>query len=92
MEAIVLTSLRWPLVVLLLLGISSALFARISQGTRLEAPSHRLFFVFMGLVGMATFGALLVGPGHGLLSGTALSLMSLVAVWDCSEMSRTAVS
>ena len=92
MDDFVFLNLHRALVVLLLLGFGSAVLARVSQGTSFEASSHRLFFLFMGLVGLATFGALLVGPGHGLLSGTTLSLMALVAVWDVGAVTGAAVS
>ncbi len=63
-------------------GLSSALLARFSHGTRLEGPSYRLFFGALAIVGATTMGSLELGHGCCLALGTTLLLMVLLVVWD----------
>ncbi len=72
----------WCLVGIHIGGLCSAVLARATQGTRLESPSHRLFFLAMAVVGVAMMGSLPWSRGCCLALGTTLSLMVLTVVWD----------
>ena len=84
--------IAWGVIILLACGVASAVLARISRGTCLEALAHGLVFLLMGLIGIVTFAAHLVGPGHGLFVGSTLSIMAVVAVFDGEPLSKTATS
>ena len=84
--------IAWGVIVLLVCGVASAVLARISCGTCLETLAHGLVFVLMGLIGIVTFAALLIGPGHGLFVGSTLSIMAVVTVFDGRRLSKAAVS
>jgi hypothetical protein len=82
MESLNSTLPLWYLGGIHIAGLSSALLARFSHGTRLEAPSYRLFFGALAIVGATTMGSLELGHGCCLALGTTLSLMVLLVVWD----------
>lgn len=74
-----------------LLGLISAALARLSEGSAYQASGQRLFFGSLGLVGLTTMAALLLGPGYWLTSGATFSLMVLTATCDFNHTGRAAV-
>ena len=75
-------SLLACLAVVLLLGLLSALLARLSHGSRRQVACQRAFLGCMVLVGVSTIVSLVVATGWWLPSGTTFSLMVLTAIWD----------
>lgn len=82
------TTLLWCFILIQVLGLVSALAARISERSRLESPCQRVFWVLMVVVALATLAALSHGPAECLTSGTTLAVMSLVAICDFRSSSR----
>lgn len=83
------TTVLWCLGAIQALGLASAGFARWSSGRNCQTSFHCLFFAFLGLVGMGTVAALMVGPGCGLISGTTLAVMSVTATLDTGGLRQT---
>jgi hypothetical protein len=75
----------WILASLQLVGLASALFARLSEGSSGQSAGQWLFLVSLGLVGLGTMGALSMGPGYWLSSAATLSLMIVTATCDFSR-------
>lgn len=73
------------------LGLASAAVARLSEGSRCQAPGQCVFLVFLALIGGITVGTLLLGSGFWLASGGTLSLMVLGAVCDFRGSLRATV-
>ena len=78
----------WCLAGIHVTGLSSAILARMSHGTRLEGPSYRLFFAVLAIVGTSTMASLEWGHGCCLALGTTLSLMVLLGVWEVPRPRR----
>jgi len=77
------TSVILPLLVVIqLLGLFSAWIARLSEGSSRQTAAQRLFFVSLGLVGVATLVSLGLGPGAWLSSAVVLSVMVVGTVCD----------
>ena len=74
----------WILTVVEILGLTSAWFARLSEGSPRQAFCQRLFFGCLVLVGVAMIPAVKLGPGFWFSSGTTLSLMILAVTYDCT--------
>jgi hypothetical protein len=64
------------------MGLVSALLARISQGSSLEAGYQRVFFLLLASVGAATIVAVQIAPFICITSCATLSVMVLATVWD----------
>ncbi len=75
----------WILALVEVLGLASAWFARVSEGSPRQALYQRLFFGCLVLVGVAMIPALKLGPGCWFSSGATLSLMILAATFDASS-------
>ena len=76
------TAFSWAVVAIQFLGMLSALAARINWVERRQALCHRLFFVCLVVVGIATVVSLGLGVQHWLFSGVALAVMSVAATVD----------
>ena len=74
--------LVWSLGLIQAAGLISAWLARLSEGSRSQAPCQCLFLAFLGLVGAATMLSAALGPRYWLASGATLSVMVLGAIWD----------
>ena len=81
----------WMLAAIQVLGLASAWFARLSEGSAGQTTCQWLFFCCLTLVGIATITALQLGPGSWLTSGSTLSLMVLAATCDFSRSGRASV-
>ncbi|MBX3411910.1 MAG: hypothetical protein KF708_04270 [Pirellulales bacterium] len=86
------STVLWCLGTIQALGLASAAFARWSEGRTCQTPVHWLFFAFLGLVGVGTVAAMMIGPGCGLVSGTTLALMALTATLDLSRVGQASHS
>ena len=75
----------WILTLVEVLGLASAWFARLSEGSPRQALCQRLFFGCLVLVGVAMIPALKLGPGFWFSSGTTLSLMILAVTYDANS-------
>lgn len=83
-EAIV---LAWSLGIVQLIGLTSALGARLSSGTTAQVGYQRFFFACLALMGVVTMGSLyLLGPGYWLFSAATLSVMILIVTCDFGEI------
>jgi hypothetical protein len=80
--------LIWSLGFIQIAGLVSAWLARLSEGSRSQAPCHWLFLAFLGLVGLATMASVTLGPRYWLASGATLSVMTLGAIWDFRAQAR----
>ncbi len=74
-----------------IVGLASAWYARIGEGSKHQVTSQLLFFICLGLVGGATIGALLTSPGTCVMTGATLPIMVLGATWDFSAGKRAMV-
>ena len=72
----------WLLVAAQFLGVASAWFARLSEGSPGQAIAQCAFLVALPLVGVATVIALSVGPGCWLACSTTLAVMVLTVTCD----------
>jgi hypothetical protein len=72
----------WCLAVLVLAGLASAWFARLSEGSAVQTLFQRIFLGCLALVGGAAILSALVGQGSALASGAALSVMAVAATFD----------
>ncbi len=64
------------------LGLVSAWFARVHQGSHRQAAFHGVFFLLLGAVGVTTIVAAVTSPAGSLTTGTTLAVMVLTTVWD----------
>lgn len=78
----------WCLVVIQVLGLACAAFARLGEGSVHQTALQRLFVMSMVLVGLSTVAATLVGPVACLVSGTTLAMMMLAATYDSGAARR----
>ena len=78
----------WSLIFVQIAGLISAWLARLSEGSRTQAPCQWLFLALLGLVGTATMAAVTLGPRYWLASGATLGVMILGAVWDFRAQPR----
>jgi hypothetical protein len=79
----------WTLIFMQFLGLASAWFARVSEGSTRQAVCQRFFFVCLTVMGAATIVALRLGPGSWFSSGSTLAVMALAATCDFSRSGRS---
>jgi hypothetical protein len=72
----------WSLGAAQFVGLASAWLARLSEGSKSQAPCQWLFFACLGLIGLLTLATIGLGPGYSLACGTTLAVMVLAAIWD----------
>lgn len=72
----------WAMCGVQLLGLSTALFARLSEGYHCQASSQRLFFVALALIGGAALISVLLGTSWWVISAFTLLLMVLTVTCD----------
>ena len=80
----------WGLVAVAVVGLASACFARMSEGSRHESLGQRLFFACLAFVAATTMAATTLGTGCWLSSGTTFSVMVLMVTCDFSHARRAA--
>ena len=79
----------WLLIAVELLGLGSAIVARISEGSRRETWCQRIFLAVMGVVGIAAIISLGFGPDCWLAVGGTFSVMVLIATTDFGHPAQT---
>ncbi len=82
------TALAWAFVLLQLLGILTAWFARITEGSSVQALFQWVFLLSLLLIGVATMWAWQSGGAYWLLSCATLGAMTLAAVCDFQNADR----
>jgi hypothetical protein len=70
------------LVVIQIIGLASAWMTRLGEGSVTQRFYQAFFVGWLSLVGLATFGALMLGPESCMICGTTLAVMALTATWD----------
>lgn len=65
-----------------IMGVATALLARLSERSALQSWCHAMFFASLILMGVATVASLTVGPGMTLASGATLAVMAVAAVCE----------
>jgi hypothetical protein len=65
-----------------LLGIASAVLARLTEHSALQPWCQGLFVTALVLMAAATGISLMIGPGMALASGAALAVMAVAAVCE----------
>ncbi len=76
------SSFAWMFGIIQVAGLVSAWVARFSEGSRGQSSCQRLFFGFLGLIGLAAMLSVSLGNRYLLVSCITISIMVLVAVWD----------
>ena len=82
------TALVWAFALLQVLGILTAWFARVTEGSCMQAFCQRVFLLTLLVIGIATMWAWGAGGGYWLLSSATLGLMTLAAVCDFEHNNR----
>jgi hypothetical protein len=72
----------WWFAVVQALGLVSAWFARVHQGTHRQGAFHGVFFLLLAAVGATTLVMAVTSPAGSLVTGTTLAVMVLTTVWD----------
>ncbi len=72
----------WSLGLAQFVGLASAWLARLTEGSKSQAPCQWLFLSSLGLVGLLTMTAVALGPRYWLACGGTLAVMVLAAIWD----------
>jgi hypothetical protein len=76
------TTALWILVAAQAVGVASALFARLSEGSPHQSVCQRLFYAVLPLMGAATMVSMAVGPGCWVACATTVSVMVLTVTCD----------
>jgi hypothetical protein len=72
----------WSLAAAQVAGLFSAGLARFGEGSVHQTNCQRLFMAAMAMMGLATMGAMLLGPLSCIMAGTTLAVMVVTATWD----------
>ena len=91
MISLALSNPGWVLAAVQIVGLASAVLARLSERSACQTWCQWLFLLCLCLVGLATAISLSGGPGNCLICGSTLSMMSVTAVYDFSSEVRLEV-
>jgi len=78
----------WPMCGLQLLGLTTALFARLSEGHHYQESSQRLFLLALTLIGGAAIVSVQMQTSWWVISAFTLSLMVLTVTCDFRRCGR----
>lgn len=78
-------SIWWMVAVVQAIGVATACLTRLSEGSLGERACQRVFLGSLSLMGLATLGSLVLGPGACVASGITLAVTVLTATWDVSR-------
>jgi hypothetical protein len=81
----------WTAIVVQMLGLLSALLSRLGEGSPGEGRCQFFFLFCLALVGATTIASMSLGPGAWLSCGATLSIMVLIALYDCGRAKEVAV-
>ncbi len=76
------STVLWLFIGAQVLGVFSAWFARLSEGSPRQQVIHWLFFGILSLMGVITILALSIGPGCWIACSTTLAFMILTVTCD----------
>lgn len=79
------STIALAIVVVVLAGLASTLFARLTENSSYQRAAQRACYACLGLVGAATIVALSLVPGFWLVPGGGFSLMVLGATCQFSR-------
>jgi hypothetical protein len=86
------TYVVWGMAAVQILGLLSALVARLSAGSRRQALCQRLFMACLVLVGLAAVAVPQAGSGCWMVASATLPLMVLMATYDCGRSADSEAS
>lgn len=89
MNAISASAVFWIWGLVQVLGLVSALAARVSEGSSGQSASHGVFLAALALVGITTVIAVAMGPDWWLISAAILAIMVLTVTCDFSRNRQT---
>jgi hypothetical protein len=72
----------WTIFTVQLLGMASAWFARLSEGSTRQVGFQRLFFVSLVAVGLATMASLRFPPPYWVISAVTFTMTIMVVIYD----------
>ena len=77
----------WTVVAIQAVGLFSALLSRLGEGSGKEGRCQCFFLFCLALVGASTIVSVSfdLGPGGWMTSATTLSVMVLIALYDCGS-------
>lgn len=81
----------WTLIGVQMLGLFSALLSRLGEGSSGEGLCQCFFIFCLALMGTTTIASMSLGPGAWLTCGVTLSIMVLIALFDCGPAKEIAV-
>lgn len=81
----------WTVIGVQTLGIFSAFLSRLGEGSSGEGRCQCFFIFCLALMGVTTITAMSLGPGAWLTCGVTLSIMVLIALYDCGPAKEIAV-
>ena len=72
----------WWIAAIQALGLASAWYARVHQGSHRQSASQFVFLLLLALVGATTLAAAVTSPAGSVVGGTTMAAMVLATVWD----------
>ncbi|MBN2292090.1 MAG: hypothetical protein JXM70_06675 [Pirellulales bacterium] len=81
----------WIVIGVQMLGLFGALLSRLGEGSPGEGRCQCFFLFCLALVGTTTIAAMSLDPGAWLTCGATLSIMVLIALYDCGTAKEIAV-
>ena len=85
------TIVLWTVIGVQILGLFSALLSRLGDGSPGEGRCQCFFIFCLALMGAITITSMSLGPGAWLTCGATLSIMVLIALYDCGAGKEIAV-
>jgi len=79
----------WWFATVQILGLMSAWFARVHQGSHRQSAYNSVFYLLLAVVGATTIVAAITSPTGSIVTGTALAVMVLTTVWDFHSGRKT---
>ena len=81
----------WTVIAVQFFGLISALLSRLGEGSPGEGLCQCFFLFCLAMVGTTTIVSLSLGPGGWLTCGATLSIMVVIALYDCGSPKEVAV-
>ncbi len=81
----------WTVIGIQILGLLSALLSRLGDGSPGEGRCQCFFIFCLAVMGATTIASMSLGPGAWLTCGATLSIMVLIALYDCGTAKEIAI-
>ena len=81
----------WTVIGVQMLGLLSAFLSRLGEGSPGEGHCQCFFLFCLALVGTTTIASMSLGHGAWLTCGATLSIMVVIALYDCGSAKEIAV-